>query len=104
MTQLPEHRRTQRKLDHLEHSLRQQGAVISCIHSLTGFLMADNAAALATIAELRQAIVDDQTSDQAIVTALDAALDAAIVNADTQPLINAINEAKSQIVPVTSTH
>jgi hypothetical protein len=104
MTQLPENRRIERKLRQLERLARNQATVIACINSLMELLMADNAAALTTIAELRQAIVDDQTSDQAVVDRLDAALEAAIVNADTQPLIDAINEAKSQIVPATSTH
>ncbi len=102
MTQLPEHHRIDRKLQRIEARLRQHGAVLSCIKSLVEIQMADNAAALVEVAGLRQAIIDDQASDQAVVDGLDAALAAAVKNADTQPLIDAILEAKAQIKPVTS--
>jgi hypothetical protein len=104
MTQLPENKRIERKLHRLEKLVREQSSVISCITSLMEILMANQQDALGTVAELRQAIVDDQASDQAVVDRLDAALAEAAVNADTQPLIDAIKEAQSQIVPATSTH
>lgn len=102
MTQLPENLEIEHRLHRLEELLGRQASLIACITFLTELLMPGQAEALTTIAELRQAIVDDQTSDQAVVTKLDAALAAAVANADTQPLIDAIREAKAQIVPVTS--
>lgn len=56
------------------------------------------------IAELRQAVVDDQASDQAVVTRLDQIIADLQANADTSAAIAALEEVKTQITTVTSSN
>lgn len=102
MTELPPPRRIYRKLDRLERLLRRQASVIACITSLMELLMPGQSEALTEVASLRQAIVDDQASDQAVVDKLDAAIAQAKADGDTTALIAAVQEAKAQISAVTS--
>ncbi len=102
MTQLPENHRINQHLRHLERMARERESVISRILQLTELLMSGQAEAAAELALLRQAIADDQASDQAVVDKLDAALEQAKADGDTTNLIAAIQEAKAAITGVTS--
>ncbi len=102
MTQLPPPRHIERVLRQIDRLARQQGAVISCINSLMELLMPGMTELSAKIAELRQAITDDQTSDQAVVDRLDQVIADLKAGADTQAAIDALEEAKAQIAPVSS--
>ncbi len=102
MTQLPENKRIDRRLHRIEHLLRQQGAVISCITSLLEILMANKEDAIAEVGKLRQAIVDDQASDQGVVDKLDAIIAQLQAGADTSDIIAAVQEAQAQIKTVSS--
>lgn len=102
MTQLPAPRHTTRALHRLEQLVRQQEAVISCINSLMEFLMALNPEVAAEIAALKQAVIDDQTSDQAVVDTLDGIIADLKAGADPAATIAALEDVKAQITPVTS--
>ncbi len=102
MTQLPKPRRTTLAIHQLEASLRQQAAVIACITSLMELLMAIDPQVAAEIAGLKQAVIDDQASDQAVVSTLDGIISDLKAGQNPADTIAALEDVKAQIAPVTS--
>jgi hypothetical protein len=102
MTQLPAPRHTNRSIHRLDQLVRQQEAAISCITSFTEFLMAIDPQVAAELATLKQAVVDDQTSDQAVVNTLDGVIADLKAGQNPADTIAALEDIKAQIVPVTS--
>jgi hypothetical protein len=84
--------------------VRQQEAAISCITSFAGFLMAIDPQVAAEIATLKQAVIDDQASDQAVVNTLDGIIADLKAGANPADTIAALEDVKAQITPVTSTN
>ncbi len=102
MTQLPPNHQIDRELRHLERMARQQATVIAWINSIMEFLMANAADLAAEIASLKQAVADDQASDQAVVDQLDQTIADLKAGGDTSATIAALEDIKAQIKPVTS--
>ncbi len=78
------------------------GAVIPLLSSLVEFLMATQADLMAEIAVLKQAVVDDQAADQAVVDSLDAVITQLKADGDTSAAIAALEEIKAEIKTVSS--
>ncbi len=78
------------------------GAVIPLLSSLVEFLMATQADLMAEIATLKQAVVDDQAADQAVVDSLDAVIAQLKADGDTTAAIAALEEIKAEIKTVTT--
>jgi PleD family two-component response regulator len=102
MTQLPAPRETNRSMHRLEQLVRQQEAAISCITSFSEFLMAIDPQVAAEIATLKQAVVDDQASDQAVVSTLDGIIADLKAGSNPADVIAALQDVKAQITTVTS--
>lgn len=102
MTELPKPLRTTQAIHDLDFVLRQQAAVIACITSLMEFLMAIDPQVAAQIATLKQAVVDDQASDQAVVNTLDQIIADLKAGANPADTIAALQDVQAQITAVTS--
>jgi hypothetical protein len=102
MTQLPAPRHTNRSIHRLDQLVRQQEAALSCITSFSEFLMAIDPQVAAELATLKQAVIDDQTGDQAVVDALDATIADLKAGANPADTIAALEDIKAQIAPVNS--
>jgi len=91
------------RLQRVQRLAALQSSLFSFLHSLSELLMATNAELLQQIADLKQAVVDDQTSDQAVVTRLDELIAQQAAGAiDGAGIAAALADVKAQIVPVTS--
>lgn len=64
--------------------------------------MAQDPAVTAKIAELKQAVIDDQASDQAVVSTLDGIIAGLKAGANPAETIAALEDVKAQITTVTS--
>ncbi len=102
MTQLPQHRHTDRLIRRIESDVRHMGAVIPLLISFGEFLMANQQDLLNEIAGLKQAVVDDQAADQAVVDALDKIIADLQASGDTSAAIAAIQDVQAQIKTVTT--
>lgn len=102
MTQLPPHHHTDRIVRRIERHLEQNQGAITLVTQLMEFIMANTQDALNEVAKLKQAIVDDQASDQAVVDSLDVVIEQLKAGADTSTIIAAIQDAQSAITAVKS--
>lgn len=102
MTQLPKPRRTLKHLHRLDELVAQQGTLLACINTLMGAVMAIDPQVAAEIATLKQAVIDDQKSDQAVVDTLDSIIADLRAGQSPADTIAALEDVKAQIAPVTS--
>ena len=86
-------------LQRIDAILRRQGAVIPCITSLMEYFMANMADLLAEVATLKQAVIDDETADAALVDTLNAKIAELEAGADTQTAIDALKDVAAQLKP-----
>ncbi len=104
MTQLPPHHHTQRLIERTGRSIEREGSLISLGISLMEFLMASNADTQAEYAKTKQAIIDDQVSDQAVVDGLDQVItDLRAGSVPNDQIIAQLQALQAEIKPVTST-
>jgi len=107
MTTLPvdTQRRVERSIRRVERLATTQSQLLTFLSSLVELIMPTNDELLAEIADLKQAVVDDQTSDQAVVTKLDGIIaDLKAGSLDGTAIAAALADVKAAIAPVTSTN
>lgn len=89
----------ERAFRRVDRTARFQGTVMSLIHSLAEISMANQDDLLAEIASLKQAVIDDQNGDDAIVASLNAQIEALKAGQDTSATIAALEEIRAQLRP-----
>lgn len=95
------------QLERVEHVLNRQAKLLACLLPLVEILMETKDELQAEIDSLKQAVIDDQAGDQAVVDAqnktigdMQAKIDELELGQDFQPFIDQLKATHALIVPV----